>query len=143
MKDKIRACRDAEALAYLSAVLTGFCLLMNFVLQKLGIVLSERELAKLKESTLLKQARPIADLLSSIEDRTAWHFLVSSLLQVKGLHAEYDRLSSQQKGTHGPGSTSELARLEAETVALRSSAQDAEACNISSIHKPFRISVLS
>ena len=47
--------RDAEALAYLSAVLTAFSLLMNFVLQKLGIVLSDKELAKLKEATLLKQ----------------------------------------------------------------------------------------
>ena len=50
--------RDAEALAYLSAVLTAFTLLMNFVLQKLGIVLSEKELAKLKEKTLLKQVGP-------------------------------------------------------------------------------------
>ncbi len=49
--------RDAETLAYLSAVLTGFSLLMNFVLQKLGLVLGERELAKLKETTLLKQVR--------------------------------------------------------------------------------------
>ena len=57
--------------------------------------------------------------------------MVSLLLQVKGLHTEYDRLSSQQKGTHGPGSTSELDRLEAEAVALRSNAQDAEACNFS------------
>lgn len=47
--------RDSEALAYLSAILTGFSLLMNFVLQKLGLVLNERELAKLKETTLLKQ----------------------------------------------------------------------------------------
>lgn len=47
--------RDAETLAYLSVVLTGFSLLMNFVLQKLGLVLAERELAKLKETTLLKQ----------------------------------------------------------------------------------------
>ena len=28
---------------------------MNFVLQKLGMVLSDKELAKLKEATLLKQ----------------------------------------------------------------------------------------
>ncbi len=42
-------------MAYLSAVLTGFSLLMNFVLQKLGIILSDKELAKLKEATLLKQ----------------------------------------------------------------------------------------
>lgn len=51
------ASRDAEALAALSAVLTIYCLLMNFVLQKLGTTMSERELAKLKEATLLKQAR--------------------------------------------------------------------------------------
>lgn len=49
------AYRDAETLAALSAVMTVYCLLMNFVLQKLGNVMSERELAKLKEATLLKQ----------------------------------------------------------------------------------------
>ena len=55
--------RDAEALAYLSAILTGFSLLMNFVLQKLGIVLSEKELAKLKETTLLKQVQALECLI--------------------------------------------------------------------------------
>ena len=43
-------------------MLTAFSLLMNFVLQKLGIVLSDKELAKLKEATLLKQVTIIMSL---------------------------------------------------------------------------------
>lgn len=38
-------------------VLTVYCLLMSFVLQKLGWVMSERERAKVNEATLLKQVR--------------------------------------------------------------------------------------
>jgi len=93
--------RDAETLAYLSAVLTGFSLLMNFVLQKLGLVLGERELAKLKETTLLKQ--------------------------VKGLHAEYDRLSSQKSSAQAGASVVEEAK--AELLAAR---QQLEAAQVKS-----------
>ena len=50
-------CRESEALAYLSSVLTVFCLVMNFVIRKLGLTVSKLELAQLKETTLLKQAR--------------------------------------------------------------------------------------
>ena len=48
-------CRESEALAYLSTLLTIFCLLMNFVLRKLGLTMAKLELAQLKETALLKQ----------------------------------------------------------------------------------------
>lgn len=48
-------CRDSQSLAYFSIILTTFCLVMNFVIRKLGLVLGKLELAQLKEATLLKQ----------------------------------------------------------------------------------------
>ena len=136
--------RDAEALAYLSAVLTAFTLLMNFVLQKLGIVLSEKELAKLKEKTLLKQVGPFTvhrllnhcrrgNALSIDCPRTTIVHLLHQCqqfpgdhVQVKGLHAEYDRLSSQQSKSEDSGPNGAQSQLKAELKTLTTRLQEAE-----------------
>eukprot|EP00884_Botryococcus_braunii_P010705 jgi/Botrbrau1/19636/Bobra.0003s0006.1 len=69
--------RESEASAYLSLVMTLVCLLWTFLLQKLGVVLGEREQLRLSQGALLKQ--------------------------VHGLSAEYDRLNRQHSSSSGTG----------------------------------------
>ena len=48
-------CREAEATATLNTVATAACLLVMFLVQRLGLALSEAEVHRIKEATLIKQ----------------------------------------------------------------------------------------
>lgn len=52
---RLRACREAEANAYLSLTLTLASVLLLYVGRKLALTLSEREQLKLSQMAMLKQ----------------------------------------------------------------------------------------
>lgn len=80
---------------------------MNFVLRRLGLALGKLELATLKETTLLKQVSLQSTCCHAVILTVLKAYNIGKrgsiakaqsarTLQVKGLHAEYDRLASQK-----------------------------------------------
>lgn len=110
-------CRSVMAESQLSAVLTAACLVLIFVVRKLGLVMSQRDSLTTSQQAMLKQVwgSSTSSILESVcccdandASSNACDGLVaeeqvlqvcSQFLQVEGLRNEYNRVTSSQSKT--------------------------------------------